>query len=68
MMNIIIENNMTIKEEMQENIEDYTLKTNEELIDILIYFGSGETEFHTADIERLIRENEYLKNKVNKSC
>jgi hypothetical protein len=59
---------MTIKEEMQENIEDYTLKTNEELIDILIYFGSGETEFHTADVERLIRENDYMKKKLDNSC
>ena len=59
---------MTIKEQLQESVEDYTLKTNEELIDILIYFGSGETEFHTADVERLIRENDFMKKKLDNCC
>lgn len=53
---------MTYKEELQESLDesgdDYILKTNEELIDIIIDFGCGETEFHTVDIERLIKEND----------
>ena len=50
------------KEKLQESLdeygEDYILKTNEELIDIICDFGCGETEFHTVDIERLIKEND----------
>lgn len=55
-----------IREELQLSInetysdDEYTLKTNEEIIDIIIDSGFGETEFHTVDIERLIKENEYL--------
>ena len=53
---------MNIKEEIQENLdecgEDYILKTNKELIDVICNFGMGETEFHTGDVERLIVENE----------
>lgn len=53
---------MNYKEELQESLdecgEDYILKTNEELIDIICDFGMGETEFHTVDIERLIKEND----------
>lgn len=52
---------MNYKEELQESLDEYEdgyiLKTNKELIDIICYFGMGETEFHTADIERLIKEN-----------
>ena len=50
------------KEKLQESLdecgEDYILKTNEELIDIICDFDMGETEFHTVDIERLIKEND----------
>lgn len=50
------------KEELQESLdecgEDYILKTNEELIDIICDFDMGETEFHTVDIERLIKKND----------
>ena len=53
---------MNIKEELQESLDesgdDYILKTNKELIDIIYDFGCGETEFHTGDVERLIVENE----------
>lgn len=53
---------MIYKEELQESLdesgEDYILKTNKELIDIISDFGMGETEFHTGDVERLIVENE----------
>lgn len=53
---------MNIKEEIQESLDEhgdgYILKTNKELIDIICDFGFGETEFHTADVERLIVENE----------
>jgi hypothetical protein len=53
-----------IRENLQEIInenDDYVLKTNEELIDIISEYGMGETEFHTTDIERLIEENNYFK-------
>lgn len=53
-----------IKEQIQENLidsgDDYVLKTDTELIDIITKFGCGETEFHTADIERLLREKHFL--------
>lgn len=53
---------MNYKEELQESLdesgENYILKTNKELIDIISDFGMGETEFHTVDIERLIKEND----------
>jgi len=53
---------MNYKEELQKSLDEYEdgyiLKTNKELIDVICYFGCGETEFHTADIERLIVENE----------
>lgn len=53
---------MNIKEELQESLDesgdDYILKTNKELINIIYDFGCGETEFHTVDIERLIKEND----------
>ena len=55
---------MNYREQLQESLDDseenYTLKTNEELIDIIIDFGCGETEFHTADITRLINEHKKL--------
>lgn len=57
-----------IKEDLQETIDendDYVLKTNEELIDIISEYGIGETEFHTADIERLLTENIFLKKLAN---
>lgn len=51
---------MNIKEELQDSLDesgdDYILKTNKELIDIISVFGCGETEFHTVDVERLIKE------------
>ena len=50
------------REKFQSNLEDYILKTNEELIQIISAFGCGITEFHTADIELLIMENIQLKN------
>jgi len=49
-----------LQESLNDNQEDYTLKTNEELKDIIRNFGCGETEFHTADIERLIKEHEKM--------
>ena len=49
-----------LQEVLNESGEDYTLKTNQELINIIIDFGCGETEFHTADIERLIKEHKKL--------
>lgn len=58
-----------IRENIQEILnehDDYVLKTNEELIDIISEFGSGETEFHTADIDRLITENIFLEKLLKK--
>jgi hypothetical protein len=49
-----------IQESLDENQENYKLKTNTELIDVICDFGCGETEFHTADIERLIKEHKNL--------
>ena len=53
---------MNYKEELQESLDesgdDYILKTNKEIIDVICDFGCGETEFHTVDIERLIKEND----------
>ena len=53
---------MNYKQELQESLDesgdDYILKTNKELIDIIMDFGCGETEFHTVDIDRLIKEND----------
>jgi hypothetical protein len=53
-----------IKEQIQESLidsgDDYVLKSDAELIDIICNFGCGETEFHTADIERLIKEKHFL--------
>ena len=53
---------MTVKEQIQEVLEGegYTLKTDEFLIDMICQFGCGHFEFHTADIERLIKENQVL--------
>jgi hypothetical protein len=60
-----IEDFNKIKEDEQyaldESEDGYKLKTNDELIDIICDFGCGGLEFHTADIERLIIENNYLK-------
>jgi|AntDeeMinimDraft_5_1070356.scaffolds.fasta_scaffold04536_6 hypothetical protein len=54
-----------IGEELQEwedqHEDGYQLKTNQEIIDIISYFGNGETEFHTVDINRLVVENNRVK-------
>lgn len=59
----------TVKNKLQESLQDsgdeYQLKTNEEIIDMLIDFGCGETEFHTVDIERIIVENQRMKKLLN---
>ena len=49
-----------LQDAINDNGEDYTLKTNEEIKDIIRNFGCGETEFHTGDIERLIKEHEKM--------
>lgn len=58
---------MTIKKQIQENLDDYTLKSNKQIMDKLTYFGSGVAKFHTADVERLIQENEFYKNQYEKA-
>jgi hypothetical protein len=54
-----------IGEELQEwedqHEDGYQLKTNQEIIDIISFFGNGETEFHTVDINRLVVENDRVK-------
>lgn len=54
-----------IKDSLQEILDEqsngYQLKTNEEIINIISNFGCGQTEFHTADINRLVVENERTK-------
>jgi hypothetical protein len=54
-----------IRENIQESLDDYTLKEDIDLINMICDFGSGFLEFHTADIERLIREKSFLKEKVD---
>ncbi len=49
-----------IFEKLQENEEEYKLKTDEDLIEKISLFGNGETEFHTIDIERIIKEKQSL--------
>lgn len=49
-----------LQESLNDNDENYTLKTNRELKNMIIDFGCGETEFHTGDIERLIKEHEKM--------
>jgi len=56
---------MNIKEQLQESLDDYTLKSDKEIIDQICHFGCGETEFHTADIERVIKEKQHLEKKLN---
>ena len=58
----------TIRQELQsienEHEDGYQLKTDEEIIDMISEFGSGELEFHTVDINRLIVENQRMKEKL----
>lgn len=56
---------MTIKENLEESLEDYKLKTDQELLDSIGEFGCGELEFHTADIERVIAEKQHLEKGLN---
>jgi hypothetical protein len=49
-----------LQETLNDNDENHTLKTNEEVKNIIREFGCGWTEFHTADIERLIKEHEKM--------
>ena len=49
-----------LQESLDDSDENYTLKSNEEIKDIIQNFGCGWEEFHTADIERLIKEHEKM--------
>ena len=53
-----------IQDSLDDSYDNYKLKTDEQLIDMIINFGCGETEFHTADIERLIREKQQLEKQL----
>ena len=57
-----------IREEIQEeedyHEDGYQLKSNEDIINMIIEFGNGETEFHTLDINRIVVENDRLKKLV----
>lgn len=52
---------VSIRKEIQEELDyyegAYQLKSNEEIIEIIKDFGSGECEFHTTDINRLVVDN-----------
>jgi hypothetical protein len=50
-----------------EQVGGYQLKTDEEIIDMISEFGNGELEFHTADINRLIVDNQRMKKKLGVS-
>ncbi len=52
-----------IREDLQKGL-DYTLKTNIVLYDQISAFGEGMLAFHTADIERLIRENALMRARI----
>ena len=58
-----------IREELQDSLwesgDDYILKTDEEIIEMISDFGCGETEFHTVDISRIIVENQRMKKLLN---
>lgn len=58
-----------IREELQDSLwesgDDYILKTDEEIIEMISDFGCGETEFHTVDINRIIVENQRMKELLN---
>ena len=69
---ILIEIEKTEKENFQkaqDNLEEYwgedfyKLKTDKEILNLIGDFGFGETEFHTADVERLRWDKEFWKNK-----
>ncbi len=53
-----------IQDSLDETDDGYILKTDEQLIDNIINFGCGETDFHTADIERLIREKQQFEKQL----
>jgi len=59
----------SIRQELQDSLwesgDDYKMKTNEEIIEMICDFGNGETEFHTIDINRLVVENERMKKLLN---
>lgn len=60
---------VSIKKELEESLwesgDDYQLKTDEEIIDIISDFGCGMLEFHTVDINRIIVENQRMKKLLN---
>ena len=49
-----------MQEALYDSEDDYCLKTDEELLSNISYFGCGECDFHTADVERLIMEKRAL--------
>jgi len=54
-----------IQANLEESGDSYRLKTDSQIIDMIIDFGCGETEFHTADIERILRQKRLLQEKVD---
>lgn len=54
-----------LEEAMYESGDFYVLKTDEEIISIITEFGNGMCEFHTLDINRLIVENQRMKELLN---
>jgi hypothetical protein len=56
---------LQIQETLIDNGDNYTLKTDQELKSMISNFGCGELEFHTADIERLIKEKQSLESEIS---
>lgn len=49
---------------IQDTITDYTLKSDDEIIDAIALFGCGEIEFHTCDIARIMAEKQWLEKQL----
>ncbi len=54
-----------LQDSLDDNGDDYQMKTDEEIIDMISEFGCGELEFHTIDINRLVVENQRMKKLLN---
>ena len=48
-----------------EHEDGYQQKRNEQLLDYISEFGNGFYEFHTIDVERLIKQNMLMRRKLN---
>lgn len=64
-INTEMKDNLNVFKRMQleeyDHADGVTLKTDKELEQIIIDFGHGVTKFHTVDVNRLLVENQKLK-------